>query len=136
MLRGRFAAGAWLRRHQLWHLILGSAVAGAVVSAWVPLATSVTQLAAGMGVAGLCVACFWPSIQAYAAERVKGDVTELFILLSVAGIPGFAGVSWLLGVVADGIGLREAFWVVPGFFVILAGLLAVERKRRTEVVLL
>jgi fucose permease len=132
MILGRFAAGVWLRHHQLWHLIFGSAVAGVVVSALVPLAASVTQLGAGMAAAGLCVACFWPSIQAYAAERVKGDVTELFILLSVAGIPGFAGISWLLGVVADGVGLREAFWMVPGFFVVLAGLLVVERKGRTS----
>jgi fucose permease len=128
MIAGRFAAGIWLRQHSLWAAVFGSAVAGALVAAVLPLLGSITQLAVGMGVAGVCVACFWPSIQAYAAGRVSDDVTELFILLSVAGIPGFAGASWALGALADVVGLRTAFWAVPGLFVGLAGLLLWERR--------
>jgi len=80
--------------------------------------------------AGLSVACFWPSIQSYAVDRLPVEPTALFILLSCAGIPGFAFVSWLMGFVGDRAGLRASFFVVPAFFALLLFIVIVERACR------
>lgn len=132
MIAGRFAAGAWVTQAKLSHLVLGSALGGVLVSSAMPLLGSPLTVSVGLVFAGLCVACFWPSIQAYAAERLRGETTEIFILLSVAGIPGFGGVSWALGALADEVGLRAAFWLVPPLFLVLAGLMIWERRQDAD----
>ncbi len=129
MIAGRFAAGAWVKQSRLSHLVLGSALAGAGVSMAMPLLNSPPAVGVGLFFAGLCVACFWPSIQAYAAVRLRGETTEIFILLSMAGIPGFGGISWAMGSLGDALGLRAAFWLVPPLFLLLAGLMLWERRQ-------
>jgi fucose permease len=129
MIAGRFAAAVWVPQAGLPRLILVSALGGAVVSAAMPLLGSITAVGVGLALAGLCVACFWPSLQSYAAERIRGEPTEIFVLLSVAGIPGMGGVSWLLGLLADSVGLRSALWLVPPLFLALAGLMAWEQRQ-------
>ena len=131
MIAGRFAAAAWVPQTGLARLVTLSALGGAVVSAVLPLLGSVVALGAGLALAGLSVACFWPSLQAYAAERLRGETTEIFILLSVAGIPGFGGVSWALGALGEGVGLRTALWLVPPLFLGLAALMVWERRQDT-----
>jgi len=79
-------------------------------------------------IAGLSVACFWPSIQSYAADRIDSDHTALFILLSLAGIPGFGAVPWIMGMVGDRYGLRAGFFILPFLFLLLLILLLIERK--------
>lgn len=129
MIAGRVAAGIWVPQSGLSALVLLSALAGAVVSAFMPVIASPVMISVGLAMSGVCVACFWPSIQAYAAERIRGNATEIFILLSVAGIPGFGGVSWALGAFADEVGLRAAFWLVPPVFLAIALLVAWERRQ-------
>lgn len=129
MIAGRFAAAAWVPQARLARLVACSALGGALVSAVLPLLGSAVSAGVGLAFAGLCVACFWPSIQAYAAERLRGETTEIFILLSVAGIPGFGGVSWALGGLGELVGLRSALWLVPPLFLGLAALMLWERRQ-------
>ncbi len=129
MIAGRFAAAAWVPQRGLASLIQSCALGGALVSAVLPLLDSVAAVGVGLAFAGLSVACFWPSIQSFAAERLRGEATEIFILLSVAGIPGFGGVSWALGLAAEQVGLRSALWLMPPLFLALAALMAWERKQ-------
>ena len=76
--------------------------------------------------AGLSVACFWPSLQSYAADCLSVDTTMLFILLSCGGIPGFGIASWIMGIIGDSAGIRAAFAVIPVFLFILASIVWID----------
>jgi MFS family permease len=90
MVAGRFGAGLWVRQHQLSRLILVAAAAGAVLGVVVPFLPTLYWLFPGLFLVGISIAVYWPSIQSYAADRLPVESTSLFILLSCAGIPGFA----------------------------------------------
>ena len=66
--------------------------------ALIPSMTSLWWLAVVFALAGLGIACLWPSLQSYAADCIHHDHTMLFILLSCGGIPGFALASWAMGI--------------------------------------
>ncbi|MEX2381205.1 MAG: MFS transporter [Opitutales bacterium] len=127
MILGRFASGLWVGQHRLRRLIFFSAGVGTIASMLIPLAQTLPALFAVLFVSGLAVACFWPSLQSYAADRLPVETTSLFILLSCAGIPGFAFAAWLIGLVGEYGSLKAAFFIIPAFFVALAVLLLIER---------
>ena len=129
MIIGRFLFGALVSQHHLHRLILLSAIAGMLVSAVVPIVGNLSLLYAVLLLAGLSVACFWPSIQSYAADRMNVDTTALFILLSCGGIPGFAGASWIMGLLGDHYNLTTSFTVVPALFAALVALIIWEGAR-------
>ncbi len=126
MLLGRLVFGRFVPQHRLRPLLLTSAVAGFVVSWTVPLATSLPSVFALLFAAGITVACFWPSLQGYATDRMSHDATMMFILLSCVGIPGFGLTSWFLGFVAERSSLRVSFFIMPFIFLALAVTIAVE----------
>lgn len=132
MVVARFASGLWIRQRHLPHLVFISAVAGIGISLAVPYVETLSAVFAVLFCAGLSIASFWPSLQSYAADRLPVEATSLFILLSCAGIPGFAFASWVLGLIGDRVGLKSGFLIVPLFFVLLAVLLFVERVWRTD----
>ena len=127
MIVGRLAGGWWVPQRRLWHFVLVSAAVGTVVGGLLPLVTGMGLLLVALFAAGLSVACFWPSIQSYAADRVGGDNTALFILLSCGGIPGFGFASALMGIIGERWGLNAALYVIPSFMAALAILALVER---------
>jgi fucose permease len=92
------------------------------------LVSSVETLYLILFFAGLSAACFWPSIQSYAADCLNVDATMLFILLSCAGIPGIAFISWLMGMIGDAASLRASFAVVPAFFAVLAAIVYLDHR--------
>lgn len=120
MIVGRIAFGLWVPQKRLFHLLLSSASAGLAISFLVPVIASPMILFLLMGLLGLSIACFWPSLQSYAIDRLPYDPTALFILLSCGGIPGFALVTWLVGWVADRHDLRTGFFLLPAVFLLLA----------------
>jgi fucose permease len=120
MIVGRFASAWWVTQHQLRRLIVISALAGLPVGIWIPLIQDLHLACGALFAAGLTVACFWPSIQSHAVDRLKLEVTSLFILLSCGGIPGFAFASLLMGWIGDHAGLRTSFFLIP---VMLTGLI-------------
>lgn len=128
MIAGRLGSGLWVRQHQLFSLLLGSAVLGLLTGLLVPLVEGPVVLSGVLVILGLSLACFWPTIQSYAADRLPFEATALFILLSCGGIPGFATVSWLVGWVGDAHGLRVAFLLLPGLFLPLMGCFYLERR--------
>ncbi|MFW5696132.1 MAG: MFS transporter [Alkalispirochaeta sp.] len=131
MVVGRLTSGHFVRQDQLHILIIGSALFGVVagLAAW-----AVTGFVAFMVVvfaAGLSIACFWPSIQSYAAAEMPDvDSTMLFILLSVGGIPGFGFSSWIMGVIAESHGLRTSLLVIPALLILLAAMMVISRRSR------
>jgi len=129
MILARLAAGVWVHQPQLPRLLLLCATGGIGVGAVLPLLDHVAMATTGLFVAGLLVACFWPSLQSYAADRIQADTTVLFVMLSLGGIPGFALAVGLMGLMADAFSLRAAFGLVPVGFAILAALLVLERRK-------
>lgn len=127
MMLGRFAWGWLIPQHHLWPLILFSAIVGVCVCIFVPFVDSLGVLYLLLLLSGVSVACFWPSLQSYAADRMQVDTTVLFILMSCAGIPGFAFISWVMGMIADYTSLRVSFFAAPMCCALLTVLVMVER---------
>ena len=119
MIAGRMLSGKYVHQKGLRRLILVSAIVGIAVSALVYAVGSVGGFYIVLFCAGLSVACFWPSIQSYAADCLHVDTTMLFILLSCGGVPGFGLASWLMGLIGDSAGIRVSFSVIPVFLFVL-----------------
>jgi len=122
MVAGRFAFGHFVAQKHLARLILLSAAAGFCVSLLVFAVNSFPALCFVLFLAGVSIACFWPSIQSLAAERLTCDHTMLFILLSCAGIPGCGLASWIMGIISDHSSVRASFAIIPVMFLLLGGL--------------
>lgn len=120
MVAGRLASGRFVPQERLATLIIASAVIGVVASLGAWATGSQIGFFAIVFVAGLSIACFWPSIQSHAAATIPLDSTMLFILLSCAGIPGFGLTSWIMGIVAETHGLRTSLLVIPAELALLA----------------
>lgn len=131
MIAGRLASG-FIKQDHLPRLILISAAGGLVFSLGFFFISSLEALMVLLFFAGLAVACFWPSIQSYAADRMEGDSTMLFILLSTAGIPGFSIIVWTMGKIGDLFGLRAAFLVIPLLFITLLVTIGAESRRKSQ----
>ena len=134
MIAGRMLTGHYVHQKGLRNLILISAVAGVAISLFVFVVEGLVGFFVVLFFAGLSAACFWPSIQSYAADSLDVDTTMLFILLSCAGIPGFGFASWLMGIIGDVAGIRASFGVIPFFFLSLALIVAFQGRRRGEAV--
>ena len=132
MIVTRMVGGGLIRQDQLHTQILVSAIASLGVSLGFFWIQTLAALYVLLFFAGLACACFWPSIQSYAADRLRGESTMLFILLSTMGVPGFAGITWLMGKIGDLSGLRIAFAVIPGLMVVLAVCILIDRKLGSE----
>lgn len=128
MAIGRFAAGYLSNKTSLNNIMLGSAILGIVVSAFIPFATSLFGFYGFLALAGLATACFWPTIMAEADNYLKVNSTILFILLACAGIIGFGLTPWILGMIGDAGGLRSGFVVIPLLFIGLVVVLVIERR--------
>ncbi len=124
MIVGRFVFGHMVSQKHLKRLILLSAVAAALVGLAVPWVQGLWQLYVVLGMAGLSVACFWPSIQSYSVDCIGLDSTMIFILLSCAGIPGFGIIIWALGILAESFGFQTALYCIPVLFVAVFLLIA------------
>ncbi len=133
MTLGRLASGHFVRQGGLRLLIIASAFAGTAASVGAWATDSIIAFFAIVFVAGLSIACFWPSIQSHAAATMPVDSTMLFILLSCAGIPGFGLTSWIMGLLAERYGLRTSLLVIPGLLAVLAiAMIASPRNRAPE----
>jgi MFS family permease len=127
MIVSRMTVGYFIREHLLRRLIIGCALAAALFSAFFPFLHSLTGLFVLLFLTGMSVGPFWPSLQSFAASRIAGDRTMIFILLSCAGIPGCGIFSALLGVLGDRFGLRGSFFAVTGCFLVIAALIGWDR---------
>ena len=135
MVVGRLASGHFVGQDGLRTLIIVSALVGVAASLGAWAINSQIGFFMIVFVAGLSIACFWPSIQSHAASRIPLDSTMLFILLSCAGIPGFGLTSWIMGLVAETYGLRASLLVIPAELALLAIVMVVslrfESRRRS-----
>ncbi len=113
MIAGRMISGFLIRQAFLKHLIVYSALVGTLLGLFPPFLNSLGVLFILLFFLGMATGPFWPSIQSYCVDRVRGDSTMIYILLSCAGVPGCGIFSWLMGAVGDQVGLRLSFLLVP-----------------------
>jgi len=123
MAVGRFGTGAAARFVPLPRLMVGLALAGAAATSCLALFGSLWVSLAALVAAGLCIACFWPSILSVAASRLAVGSATLLATLSVAGIAGFAALPLAIGVIAQVADLRVGFLLVPGALLTAAAVL-------------
>ncbi len=130
MIVGRMVSGVLVTQSKLRNLIVISAVAGTLLSLLPPVLTSLAPLFGLLFLIGIATGPFWPSIQSYCVDRVKGDSTMIYIILSCAGVPGCGFFAWLMGALADHLGqddgLRISFYLVPGCFALIGLLIGAD----------
>lgn len=122
MIATRFGGGLWVPQRHLLRFVRGSILLGIGVSLLFPGVPPGVVFYGLLFLGGCSVASFWPSLQALAVERLPLDSTSLFILLSCGGIAGFSFSSWIIGWLAERTSLQQAFYLVPGLFVVLLAL--------------
>ncbi len=123
MLVGRLSVGALAHRVRPVGLMLAAAVAslGAILTA--ALAPAVPAMAA-LVFLGLAVACIWPTVMAYTADRVPRAGATVFSLLGAAGNAGGALSPAVIGLVAQAHGLRLGLVAAAVFPLAAAALMA------------
>ncbi len=138
MIVGRMVSGFLVRQEHLKELVVYAALGGTLVSLFPPLlgAGAIWILFVLLFFIGIATGPFWPSIQSYCVDRVKGDSTMIYILLSCAGVPGCGVFAWLMGVAGDHFGLRASFFMVPACYLLLGALIlwdwmVLRRERRS-----
>lgn len=127
-----FAAGMALGR-LLWsvsvpqphmHRALKLSVLGGLLPCGLlPFAPNIASAWLLLFLAGFAIAPLWPVLQSLAAERMQVDHTSLFILLSCAGIPGFAVSAWMIGWIADQSSIAHGMSFVSATMLALAAAL-------------
>jgi len=130
MAAGRLLAARLTRSLGLRTIMVASAVLGLLAGALLPFAAGLASFYALVAVAGVATACFWPTILAAAAGRLKADPIILFVLLACSGMTGVGVTPLVMGAVGDAAGLRAALAVVPGLFAALMVVLGVEWRTR------
>lgn len=134
MVLGRTGWGYLIKQHQLRKLIVWSALGGMLVTLCFPFLTHLGLFFGLLFLAGIATAPFWPSVQSYCADCLpQTDTTMLFILLSCAGIPGCGFFTWLMGSLGNHSGgLRNAFYLVPACYLLLALIIEYDRAAHTK----
>jgi fucose permease len=128
MAIGRFLTAYLANKTSLNNIMIGSALLGVGVSILVPLAGTLFWFYGLLALAGLAVACFWPTILAEADDYMQVNTTILMVLLACVGIVGFGLTPWIIGLIGDSSELKSGFAIIPLLFIGLVGLLLVERK--------
>lgn len=126
MAAGRLLAAYLSNKMSLKMIMMGSALLGVGISAMILFATNLVSFYILLALAGIATACFWPTILAEAEANLKVNTTILFVLLACAGIAGFGFIPWIMGVIGDNADLRAGFTIIPGLFIGLIIILAIE----------
>ncbi|MBI9106127.1 MAG: MFS transporter [Spirochaetales bacterium] len=132
MAVGRIATSKLAGRFGLKKIIITSSALGAVFSLSFFIIQNPAIIYGYLFIVGLFVACFWPSIQSYAATVIDVDATALMVFLSCFGIPGTSFAVLVMGIIGDAYSLHEAFVVAPVFiFLVLVFMLLEGRVGKT-----
>lgn len=132
MMVGRMAAVRLSKRYGLKKIIMTSAVAGALFSLTFFAIQSPLIIYIYLFIAGILLACHWPSIQSYSATVMDVDATALMVFLSCFGIPGTSAAVLTMGIIGDAYSLQAAYVVAPVFILLIAVFMFLEgRVERT-----
>lgn len=127
MAIGRLITARISKKIHLTIIMIYSAILGCTISIIIPFISNLIAYYSLLALAGISVACFWPTILAEASGKLKTDSTILLILLSGFGIAGFGFAPWIMGLIGDKTNLKTAFFIIPVLFIILIGILVFEK---------
>ena len=113
MAAGRFGTGAVARLVPLDWLMVALAFLMALATLALAVVDNLVASMVLLGLAGLFVACFWPSILALATDRIARRSARLLAMLAVAGIAGLGVMPLAIGMLAERFGLRVGLAIVP-----------------------
>jgi len=113
MAVGRLLVSRIAAHFSLKSILITSALIAAVLSGGFLLIPSLWFLLGFLFVMGLFIACFWPSIQSFAAIALPVDPTVVMIFLSCFGIPGYSSATLIMGFLGDRFGLQPGFLLIP-----------------------
>ncbi|MCK4282775.1 MAG: MFS transporter [Candidatus Brocadiae bacterium] len=117
MAVGRFGTGAAVRVVPLHRLMVALAFLCAVATLFLVVVGHLWVSIASLALAGVSVACFWPSILSLATSRIAAGSATLLAMLAVAGIVGWGLLPAVIGVLGDWFGLRVGLGLVPAAMV-------------------
>ncbi len=136
MFLGRTGFGYFARKQYLKHLLLCTGLGTIPVTLLLTLLqpdtfqSSVLTFAVLFGLlflAGIGIAPYWPTLQVYGVNNLPElDSTMLYIYFSSVGIPGCGFFTWLMGLLGDCCGLREAFFLIPGSLLLFSLVILLE----------
>lgn len=125
MAAGRFGTGAAARSVPLPRIMLGLIFLCAAVTLCLVLVRSFWASLGSLLMAGLFIACFWPSILTIATRRIAAGSSTLLAMLAVAGIAGFGVMPWAVGQLAAHRDLRFGLGIVPAALAVAGVVLVV-----------
>ena len=125
MMAGRMLAGMLIPQRYLPILLIATGIFSCVIGSFIPFAPDVLTVCILVTLAGVGVGPFWPCIQSVCVDKLQLDATQIYIILSCAGIPGCGVFTWLQGALGDvsWIGLRYSFFLMPVSILIMTLLL-------------
>lgn len=126
MLTSRMCAGYFVPEKKLCKMLFGCSFGGIFLSLPIPYIQNYLILYLFLFLTGFIVGPLWASLQSLCVQRISGDSTMIFILLSASGIPGAGTFSVLTGVLGDKIGIAQAFYLVPICFGIILLMLGID----------
>lgn len=132
MMAGRMLAGMLIPQRHLPVLLIATGIFSCVIGLFIPFAPDVLTVCVLVTLAGVGVGPFWPCIQSVCVDKLQLDATQIYIILSCAGIPGCGIFTWLQGALGDvrWIGLRHSFFLMPVSILIMTLLLAAAFRRK------
>jgi fucose permease len=128
MATGRFAASALVTRVGVHRLLAWAAAACMLCLAAVALPWGTAFRIACLGIVGLGVACFWPTLLAMAGDRFPQAGTSMFSVLSAVGGAGCAAAPVAVGCLGSVSG--NLAWGIASLAVAPALILAVNAYLR------
>ena len=125
MAIGRLATGLAARWVPLSRIMLALIFVCAASTLVLVMVDSMWVSIASLLLAGLAIACFWPSILTVATRRIASGSATLLAMMAVAGIAGFGIIPWAVGQVAEAHDLRVGLGIVPVTLVVAGAALII-----------
>jgi len=113
MALGRLGTAVALKSLRLEQLMVPLAFLCGLVTLGLALADGLWVSMVSLGLAGLFMACFWPSILTLATCRIAKRSATLLAMLAVAGLVGFGAMPLAIGMLAEYFQLRIGLGLVP-----------------------
>ena len=132
MMAGRMLAGMLVPQRYLPVLLIVTGIFSCIIGILIPFAPIVATVCVLLVLAGVGVGPFWPCIQSACVDKLQLNATQIYIILSCAGIPGCGIFTWLQGTLGDvsWIGLRHSFFLMPISILVMTLLLVAAFRSR------
>jgi MFS family permease len=134
MVAGRILGGRAARSVSPFPLLLGTSTVGMAGTLLLWGSASAAPVVAGLLVAGLGISMLFPMLLSLAMETAPDRSSTASARVFVAGGSAVLLAPVTLGAIADQTGIRPAFGIVPGLFLLVVGLAALGRRAASSAI--